>query len=295
MAPSMGVFAKLGMCDSGDLAVDEGYEFISEQLAMKTQLIEPNGIRGTRSHVKERVRAGLQQIGGPVVLQPSAAELAILLPRILGAVASGTTFALAETVPQFTIGIDRVAKVFTYSGCAVDQATFRSQSGQALELQMAIEAESESIGNAGTFPAISIGTDPPFVFSDAVLVIGGTTYEFGSFECSINNMLKKDRFMNSTTRSDLPAMDRKVGLRLGLPYTSDTTSLYTTAVTGAAATVTFTNGALSMLFTFANLITPPNGAPAIGNSRDEIMLNLEGDSRMSGSTRELVITLDSTP
>ena len=116
MAESMGWAAKMAV-DSA-LPFDASsipLEFISESFVENEERVDSEGIRGTRSRHGERVHAGLRRVGGSIVLNPSPGELDTLLPYILGAAESTDSFAVADTLPDFQLMIDRVAKVFTYA------------------------------------------------------------------------------------------------------------------------------------------------------------------------------------
>lgn len=302
-APSMGYAAQLGM-DASSATVTEAYEFTSETITMDQALAIQDGIRGSRARTIERVKAGIQTIGGSLTMNPSPAELRKLLPRILGGAETAdtgfATYALAETLPSFYLVVDRVAKVYTYTGCYVDSAVFKSGQGQLLDLTMMIEALSESVGAAGTFPSLTIDTTTPFIFHEVVLTLGGTSIPCMELEITIDNMLKKDRFTNSQTRTHLPPMDRRVSIKATAEYTSTTTALYNTGVAGVTATAKFNYGGAgagaagkSLLFTFGNVIFPAKKSPAVG-SKDEITLVLEGDARKTSTTPEVAVALDYT-
>mgnify|MGYP001579047972 CR=1 FL=1 len=304
-APSMGFLGQVGMGpDTGN--VTESYEIEAESVGMQQEEIAIYGIRGTRSRITERVIDGRRQVGGSITLAPQPGELRKLLPRILGGAetpVSNThfTYALAETLPSFALMIDRIAKVFTYATCYVDSASFSSATGQALRLALQIEALAESVGAAGTFPAISVSDDQPFVFHQGTLTLGGTAYEMMGVEVTLNNMLKKDRFVNSQTRTHLPPTDRQVSVRCTVPYTADTVGLYNSGAPGITGVVKFSVGGAgegaagkSLTFTFGKVILPAARSPVLAN-KDEIVLTLGGDSRkVTGSTPELAIILDTT-
>lgn len=303
VAPNVGVFAQLGM-DPSSATSTEAYEFKSESLTSKRELIESIGMRGSRSRVIERLRQGTLTVGGQILLAPSPTELRKLLPRILGgnesAGAGLYTYALAETLPTFVTSIDRVAKVYSYTGCKVDKAIFRAAQGQVLDLELDVEALSESVGNAGTFASLTIDNTTPFVFFDGVLTLGGTAYQMMDVAITIDNFLKKDRFVNSQTRTDLPELDRSVTLECTVPYTSDTVGLYDGGASGVTAIVKFNYGGSgsggagkSLKFTFGNVVFPANGTPAIG-AKDEITLRLAGAARKTSTTPEVAVELDNT-
>lgn len=291
MAAAQGFAALLGI--GATSTVDKPLEFLSESLALDEELVDSNGIRGTRSHISEVVRQGIRRVGGNITLCPHPTELAALLPYILGANASGTTFALAETLQSFYASVDRVLKVFTYSGCVVSKAVFSGSAGQPLNLSLEIVGIDESVGNAGSFPSLTLDTTTTmYMFHDLVLIVGGTTYQCFDFELTIDNMVDAERFLNSQTRVSIPAQDRVVTLNTNLPY-GDASAAYALSVGGVAVTATFTNGATSLLFTLPKVQFPRKSPTVPGKS--EIKLPLMGVARKSGSTKELEITLDSTP
>ncbi len=289
--------------DSGS----KSFEFLSETMQRRQTIIDGGGIRGTRSHSKEVTRFGTYTCSGTIVMNPSHLDLDELLPRILGGAESANTFPLAETVPEFYFGIDRITRGFVYEGCKVSRAVFSGSEGALLTLSMDIEAEREGSDNAGVFvettlenggflaaagiPALGTTDDnAPFAFTDLAIVMQSLTVPIKSFELTIDNALIVDRFMNSTSRAHIPEGDRIISLRATCPYSTDEVTLYNQALAGAAATLTFTNtvGGAVLVFTLAALQV--GAVSPVVNGKGEIMLEIDGIARMSGSTRELVVT-----
>ncbi len=140
---SMGHQAKLGTISESTYgtppgAVTEPFVFVSEAIAKRGLIVERSGLRGTRSHVADDTRVGPYTAGGMLVLEPTPEDLAIWLPRILGGTPTGSspkTYPLAETLPSFTLAIDRVAKVFTYAGCKVNRAILSGAQGGLMRLR----------------------------------------------------------------------------------------------------------------------------------------------------------------
>lgn len=279
------------------VTVDTRLVFVSESIAKRGVIVERDGLRGIRGHESADTRVGPYSVAGQLVLEPTPEDLAVLFPFILGADASGTTFALAETLPSFTLVVDRVAKVFTYAGCKVARATFSGSSGGLLRLAMDIVAQSEAVGNAGTFPSLTASITQPYIFSDLTLTLQSAVRKPASFELVIDNGLITDRFLNSTTVVTIPEGDRVVMLNVVLPYAAGTgttgnTDLYAQALAGAAGTLALANAGYSTTFSFATLQVPDNSPTVAG--RGEIPLNLEMIARRSGGTAELGVVHDST-
>lgn len=289
MSASQGSQARLGIGTTA--TVDQAYDFKSESLVCNEDFYDPDGIIGSREHFSERVRRNVRSIGGSITLEPNSIELANLLPWILGANASGTTFALADTLPSRYVSFDRVAKVFVYDGCVVNRATFSASEGGPLSLSLDLIGVDETVNNAGTFPSINISVAAgPYMMSDLVISLGGTPYNFREFSLTIDNMLEV-RYLNSLVATSITPRNRQTSVSLRGPY-GDQTALYGQALAGVAVTATFTNSTLSTVFTMPAVQFPKQSPNVSG--KNEIYLPLTGIARKSGSTASLTVTNDST-
>lgn len=286
---SQGTLAQLAM--DAELPFDassEAYEFVPPETLKKTGThLETEGIRGTRSHDSRRVVEGTIEVAGSITLHPTPAMLDRLLPRILGAAENDDVFDLAETLPEFQVMFDRVAKVYTYTGCKIDKATFKGSSGTLIELTLDIIGKAEIEGDAGTFPALTMPADAPYVFHQGALTLQSAARSFFDFELTIDNALAA-RFANSQTATDIAAQDRIVTFKCTTPFTAAEAGLYNQAVAGAAASMVFTNGSQSTTFDFAALQFPPQTPTVPGKS--EIPLILEGTARRTAAAAELTVT-----
>jgi tail tube protein len=290
MSGALGVQAKLGMGAASP--VTEPYEFLTDNLRLEQTIADLSAIRGTRSHPKERSRETQRTVTGNITMNPTPVELTTLLPRILGAAAVGTTFSLAETLPEFFVTSDRVTKVLTFNGCKVNRATFRATVGGPLELDMEIFGKDEAVGAAGSFPALSIDVaSPPFILADLALTLAGVPYKCDQWEMMVDNTLEV-RYANSLTPTEINETDRQVTMTTRIPYV-DGGTLYGSGSAGVAATAVFTNGAVSITFTLPAFIFPK--ASPVVDGRGEEWLPIAGPCRKSGATAELTVTLDSTP
>lgn len=285
-APSVGTLSAFGA--SLTTPVNAKYEYKSFTLGKHNTVLSTDGIRGTRAHPVERTRAGTYTIGGNITFEPGPTDLDFWLNVITGGTKDGSNnFSPAETLPYFSIGIDRIAQMHTYNGCVIDKATFKASQGSLLELALDIEGKTEVLGAIAGFSALAPTTQAPYVLMDAVLTYGGTTYQFREVELVYDNAVKKDRFMNSISRTDIPALDRIISLTLSLPYTTDTTGLYDQNVTSGNVVITFTNGALNFTITCPAVQFPTEPPETPG--RDEILLPLRGIARKTGSTAECTL------
>ena len=155
MAASLGVLGQFGIGTANPVTQRLNYE--SEDFTRKDEVINGNGLRGTREEDAELMRDSIQRINGPVSLIPTAVEWSYLLAWILGGTPSGNSYGLGDTLSTRYVTVDRRVKVFTYAGVGVDKATFKASRGTPLKLDLELIGLTSTPGNSGTFPAIEIG------------------------------------------------------------------------------------------------------------------------------------------
>lgn len=276
--------------------VTQCFEVNSCDLRATEVFHDPSGLRGIRDHQSERVRGGLISVRGGIELEPSPESLALLLPWILGGTPVGTSYPIADTLSSRYVTVDRIAKVYTYAGVYVNSATFRGSEGSPLLLSLDLIGQTETEGNAGTFPAITPGNTPPFMFAESVLTLLSVARNFKDFTLTINNALDV-QFFNSRTATRIRPTDRIVTFDCTVPNDTTNTDLYGQAVAGAAATLSFAPPAphtgYSMTVTFGTLQFPKENSSI--NARTELMLPLRGVARRLTTTPSIAFTLDSTP
>lgn len=277
--------AKLGTADSAPAT--EPFEYLSNTVGKRAEIVRRTGTRGTRSRNAADAVAGTYVVSGTLTLEPTPADLTIWLPRILGAAAAGTTFALAETLPTFYMIENKIGDALSWTGCKVNRAVFSGTRGQPVRLALDIEGLTESA--ADEFPSLTLNFDAPYVLHDVVLTLAGSVRETESFELTINNQLIVDRFMNKQTRISLPEGERVISLRTNHPYASGYTDLYDQAVAGAAGALVLAGADSYTSFTFAKLQVPAECPPS---QPGEIMLPLNMEAFKSGSVNELVVAHD---
>ncbi|QDT94748.1 phage tail tube protein [Gimesia aquarii] len=264
---------------------------LPESLKETAEIIQTSGLTGTVEQNKERTREGLKRISGSVKLACSRLMLDTLLPYICGTAEAANVFILADTIPEFYLMIDRGAKVFTYSGCRIAKATFSGTKGDFLFLDLEIEAETETVGNAGTYPALTVPTEKPYLFADGILTLQGSTRVFENFSLTIENQLNTELFGNNLTRYDIPLVNRVITLATDHPWDTDNTDLIKQDLNGAAGTLVFTNSTVvTDVLTFAMAaIQYANVSPTLPG-KDVVNLPLEGMVKSSGTTKPLIIT-----
>jgi hypothetical protein len=282
--PSRSALAKLGI-DSAN-PTTKAFEFIDCGLRKRSTQYHSEGVRGTRSRKKWRVREVRRECSGPISMYPTTTELDLLWVWLVGGASS--PWSPAETLVERYIQVDKIAKVYTYAGCVASRWTLSGSSGQPVRLTIEVEAETETEGNAGTFPSITIPTDNFFIFSDLTLTLGGSARKFGSFSLTWDNLVDADRYNNSLTRAEIAGMDRAVSMSVGTPYTTDNADLYNIAVAGAAASLVMADGTTTYTFDVANAKIPDEGPELSGKA--EIMLPLTVNCFADDTNPELKIT-----
>lgn len=294
MSAAIGSLAKLGIDTANP--VTKRFDFQSDTLAMNEEVINANGVRGTTSHSVERIRAGLRRIAGAIVFKPTSQELANLLPWITGGTVTGTTtktYPLADALAEYYVTSDRVMKVYTYAGCKPDVTIIRGRRGEAIEMELQLVGRTETVANAGTFPAITIDTTTyPFVFADLSVSVGGTAGILArEVTITVNRFIDKDRFFaGSNDLTSAETVNREIMVEMVVSY-GDHATIYGTglATSGLAVVCTFTNGSAVWTMTFAAVIFPRETPPVEG--RTEEFLTIRGQAFQVGSTLEMVTTL----
>jgi hypothetical protein len=289
--PALGVAARfaIGVANPTDKPLD----FESETLSRRSSFLDPQGLRGTVAHAASRVRENSRIVSGNVVMQaPTAVELSYVLPYILGGTPSGTSYPLAETLTAFYAQLLRGASRFTYSGCRVNQATFSSRKGSALQLSLDVVGI-DVTKDATAFPTLTLdNTTGYFQHEDLVLTINGDTVDCFSWQMVFNNVVLM-RQVNSVTPTAVYRTDRLVSATLDTPW-GDDEALYNLAVGGVTLSSVFTNGTTSISFTCPKFQVPAKDPDV--NGRDEMHNLLDGMCRFSATPGdECAVVLDSTP
>lgn len=282
-------------------------EFVSINGGARTTIVDRNDAanRGTYEKCDENVAPGLVYVDIQVQMQPSATDLDTLLPLIgleeglTDEFTIGDFVTAGQLLPEFTVVIDRVAKVHTYTNCVVSSAVFQCQKGSSpLQLSLRIVGVTETEGAAGTFPALSLTCGPPLAMNQLVLTLRSATRQADRIAIAIDHKVQRE-FNNSTTATHLTPSDRVITLACSTPYVAANTDLYTQPgpttqdIDGDVGTAVFTNGGLSTSFSFANLKELPQ-SPSVLQAQ-EIRLPVNMKAYGTASTASLIVTNDATP
>lgn len=284
---------------------------LREDFTKEGRLVGFNQMSGYLYPDKDRVRTGGSYYYGGFTINPSPGEFERLLPYLVGPDAGGGVFTPGTCPEVFGVLIDRDRTVlasentFTYSDCQVSEWTLRGRAPEfreqgepdllTLDVRTMGLAETVSAGWPNPEPSLPTGlTYTPYMIqdSDTAVTISGATRKI--YEFVINwKWLMWQPYYNSLTPLANCALGRQVTMGFRLPWTDANDDLYDMAYTGAAASVKFTIGAFSTLFSAANFKVPPN-SPRI-QGRQGVFFEINGQCYGTGSTVEMTVTNDVTP
>ena len=270
-------------------------EFVSITPGGGVALVDTNeeATRGSRDPAKERVVQGLITTELQIVMNPTPAELDILLPWI-GFSESTDTFSLTETLTYRDILIDFDVHRQIFQDCLVNTAEFSSTKGQPLKLTLNVLCRTQDTPVATAFPTIGIDTEAPYMHHQGVLTLRSASREYTEVSLTIDNQLVAEH-NNAQEPTVIFPTGRMISGSCNTPFSGDEDDLYTAplaAVAGAAGTLVYTNGGQSTTFTLANVKEDNVKPPAITGG--EIRQAIDFKVFSSGSTASLVITHDAT-
>lgn len=286
----MGASTKMGIGTTS--TVDTALGFISENIVSeRVHLASDDKFRGEYSHNAAGTIEGPERVFGTTEHAFNPEEVAIIL-ELLGFTASGTSFTLNDSaLPERYMTIDREEKVFTYSGMVLASATLQCSAGQPWRWSLNWLGEQETIGNAGTFPAINLTeTGPMGLQHAAVTLVGAGSRVVDDISITIDNVVDH-RCYNADFYTP-ERHGRNVSANFAMPYNGND-DILRASVAGAAGIVAWTRGNYSSTWTFGNLQSPRG---VVSKSKGaKRMLEIACMARKTGSTKELAIVHDSTP
>lgn len=292
MADKVGTFNRLGWDDDTTTATVE-FEFLpGSTLGFNETFLDTEGIRGSRSHVIDRIRRTQGRVEGRLMFAPTPAELVTLLPMGYGGTPSGTSYPLAEAISLSNWIAVRDGTSYAYAGVGVDTMTISASVGGPMTVALDVIGKTET-ANSGTIGSntIDASTGGPFVLSDLAVTVAATSYEVDAITITVQNRLEV-KYRNSVTPTQILATDRVVTVDLDLSQ-GDAAALYGSSIAGVAVVATFTNGACSVAFTMSKVAAPKQPLPF--GERGVLNLPWRGVAKKTGSTDELTTVLDSTP
>lgn len=286
---TIGAKCKMGI--GATSTVDLPLNFDSEDVKVAQEWSADSGCVGTTQEYAEHARIVSKKGGGTINLDATPYNLRYLLPCVLGGVPSGTSYPLAETVPERYLTIDRGFKVFTYFG-KFSKMVLKFSPGQKVKMSVDFKAYSVTEDVAGSFPSLSIPTDPPYVCSDAALTLVGSARVMRDGELTIDRAIDEIQ-ANDLGPDALLETALKVMLTCTNPWNEDHSDILESD--GAAGSIVMTNDGLSASFSIAKLLCDRADPTASGGKKSPVPMKLNLEGKRTASTAILVVTNDHTP
>jgi hypothetical protein len=269
-------------------------EFKSHSIKQTIELSEDDGIRGVRSRALERVTQGLIKVSGSITFEPTPAEVAILLPIIVGSSTTATT--LTDALADTTVVIDNGTKTDTFVG-RFTKGTFSGSPGQKIQLVVDFVGKTRATSSGGSLSGTPDITVRPYMYHDmgSGITINSVVYGIDKFELTIDNHIEPT-FMSGQVATDLEPTDRTVSLAIQTRYTSAEDALMILASAGPvlssplAASIAFTNGTKSMTFSFGAIVAKSESVVNQGK-KSKLRLPLNYNCYKVGTTLETVPVL----
>lgn len=268
-------------------------EFISTDLNESIEIVEDEGIRGTRTHAMERVAQGNKIVKGSITFEPTPVEMAAILQYATNSSSSTT---LTDAMQDVTIVLDlRTTKKYTFNNCRFNMITITGGPGKKITVKVDVVGKSCTVASSSLTGVPDI-TVRPYMYYDAGsgITIGGQTYLIDEFELVIDNKIEPT-FMVGQTATDLEPTDREVSLSIRSRYNSAEDALLVLAQAGPViaspltGSIAFTNGSNSMTFTFGALVA--QSKTVVVPNKKALRLPLKYRCYGVSTTKEVVSTL----
>ena len=269
-------------------------EFVSCDITEQKDLVADDGLRGTRTRQMERLALGQTHIGGSIVMQPTPADMTLVLPFLLN---SGNADLLTDIMQDVTVIVDTFTQASTYVG-RFTRGTLSGSPGQPLNLKLDFVGKSASFAGGGTLSTAPDTSNRKYMFADSgsstALTINSTAYSISKFELVVDNKIVPT-YMNGQLPTDLEPTDRICTLSIETRYAVEQ-ALLTLAQAGPvigsplAGSIGFTNGTNSMGFTWAAMAAHSRTV-SIPGGHQNLRLPLTYDLLGVSATKEMTTTL----
>lgn len=280
-----------GAFRSGASTITEAWEILSESLTEKKNLILIEGIRGTRSQASTQVVEGLKDPSGQVTINPGFTFLTAWLSRMLGGSPTLGVYPLADTLPTFSVEINRIQKVFTYATCKIQKWSLSGKKGEPITLTLDIVGTTTTEGSSAT--NVTITAEDPFVFWGSTVKIATVTRSVSEFKIEGDNGLFTDFYQNNQTRAAIPEGPRQITGEFVLDYDAngETERVRIGSKTPAAFEATFIDAPGNSIKFACPAIIIEGDQPSISNRKDLMDLSLKFRALATASNNEMTATL----
>ena len=171
-----------------------------------------------------------------------------------------------------------------------------SDSSPLLRLENNVEAASRRLTDAvgGTVqPTLALSTEQPFVFCNATLTIGGTTFRMKEVTISGDNQLDTEGYFNSCDRVEIPSTFQTFTLSHSVPFDDANALGLLNTSANAVGQVVFTSGVYTMTIDFPSLFT--RGIDPSISGRERVLLPIEWQAQYNPAVaNETPITITMT-
>lgn len=260
-------------------------EFDSETITKTKEILYSNGIRGTRTRPSGQAGIGPTRVSGTISGVMTRVALDTLLPFALGTAESANVFAVAETLPDGYMLVDKGTDTFLVSEFKVATLTI-DFSGPLVRWSMTIEAEEMTGGQSWPGTLTQPDTSKPYVMTDLgnVTVAATARKNFGG-SITIDNALTADQWGNSLTRDELIVPNERI-VTVTSTFSGDTANsdlldhVGSVGVDGEQIQYVFTNAneASSVVtITLGRVVFPPQQPTTTGKNARRF--DLTGEAR----------------
>jgi hypothetical protein len=296
MSAAITSLAKLGVGDTS--TVDTRLDFTEFDPGVAQEFKDLNGTRGKLDKDTERDRIVRKVVTPRFRGEPTALELATILPWALGGTPTGTptvTYPLGNTAPaKYVHFMPNAGKQWLLSGVGVDVMTLRTSAGEGLTCELDLVGL-DYTNPSSSYPSINLDVSTqPFLMTDCVLTWNSSTRQIRDLSLSVRNGFDRTRFLNSLTLTALYKLTRQITWSIELP-SGDYDSLWDsgTGSTGASLSAVFTNGSSVLTLASTGVRFPPRNPNH--PFQQEGMLRLEGEAYSVAGATPLTVSLNPGP
>ena len=273
VAPVISTTGQFGWDSVNPIAKVYGYNRFG--LQKRAQFIDAGGLRGVLAQQSENRAQSIIPVNGPVGFTPTHSLLStIALQAIFGGTPTGTgtmTYPFANAFYPTYMAIDRGSLgVDTYGFVYINRATFTSEQGGPLELELECVAQTETTGAAGSFPQSGVATnypvtgglqyippfEPPFTHSNSATTFTAISVarQIERVQWTFDFHITEDRYFNSQTLQTPAKQEVTCQVAITTPATSDYSDIFSLATAGTNSGVgAWNDGTHTLTFTAGNL------------------------------------------
>jgi opacity protein-like surface antigen len=268
------------------------FDLVSNTIKKQGEVIDSQGVTGSRTRREDRSRAGLVRVGGTIAMDLSFRMWDFFLPYILGAAEATDTFDVADSLPGFDMLKDSFgsgAQAEKFGELYVNRASLRPN-GSLLRLSLDVVGKTYTGGQTFAGAALGAGIEyAPITQYEAAFSVQSTATAVEDWELVIDNQLDV-KFRNSQTAQSIRAQDRTVAFNPTAPVSVSTWTTYFGDKTAVNATITLARSSMSSVITLFNLKNPDEGLEQQG--KGESLLTLRSMARGDDDDPDISVTND---